>query len=64
VLANGFYEWHTEGKIKQPYLIQLNSGAPFAFAGLWEFWVSPDDGGGSLLHDHHDGPQRGGRAAA
>ena len=42
VLANGFYEWHTEGKIKQPYLIQLKSGQPFAFAGLWEFWVSTE----------------------
>ena len=43
VLANGFYEWRKEGKIKQPYLIQLKSGEPFAFAGLWEFWISPEE---------------------
>jgi putative SOS response-associated peptidase YedK len=41
VLANGFYEWRREGKIKQPYLIRLKSGEPFGFAGLWEFWAGP-----------------------
>ncbi len=23
---------------KQPYLVELASGEPFAFAGLWEHW--------------------------
>jgi putative SOS response-associated peptidase YedK len=41
VLADGFYEWRREGKAKQPFLIRLKTGQPFAFAGLWEFWVSP-----------------------
>jgi putative SOS response-associated peptidase YedK len=36
VLADGFYEWHREGSVKIPYYITLASGAPFAFAGLWE----------------------------
>jgi putative SOS response-associated peptidase YedK len=38
VLADGFYEWHTEGARKQPYHIRLRDGRPFAFAGLWEHW--------------------------
>jgi putative SOS response-associated peptidase YedK len=41
VLADGFYEWRAEGGIKQPYYISLQSGDPFAMAGLWEQW---DDG--------------------
>lgn len=40
VLADGFYEWHTEGGVKTPFFISLASGQPFAFAGLWEHWQS------------------------
>lgn len=42
VLADGFYEWHTEGGVKIPYFISLASDEPFAFAGLWEQWQSKD----------------------
>lgn len=49
VLADGFYEWKQEPdkKVKTPYYIQLKSRKPFAFAGLWEIWQSPD--GSELL---------------
>lgn len=42
--ASGFYEWKTvEGqKTKIPMYIQLEGGNPFALAGLWERWESPD----------------------
>ena len=42
--ANGFYEWKAQPgtKIKTPYFIHLKSGLPFAFAGLWDEWHSPD----------------------
>ena len=40
--ASGFYEWHTEGKFKQPYFISLKSGEPLAMAGLWESWRGPE----------------------
>ncbi len=44
VLADGFYEWKREGaRAKTPMYIQLKGGKPFAFAGLWEVWKSPDD---------------------
>jgi putative SOS response-associated peptidase YedK len=42
VPATGFYEWQKLEKGKQPHFITLNNGAPFAFAGLWESWQSPD----------------------
>ena len=43
VLADGFYEWRTDsGKSKTPMYIRLEAGTPFAFAGLWEIWNSPD----------------------
>jgi putative SOS response-associated peptidase YedK len=49
VLADGFYEWRQEEdkKVKTPMYIRLASGRPFAFAGLWEAWNSPD--GSTLL---------------
>jgi putative SOS response-associated peptidase YedK len=42
VLADGFYEWHTEAGVKVPYFISLADGQAFAFAGLWENWQSKD----------------------
>jgi putative SOS response-associated peptidase YedK len=44
VLADGFYEWRKEpgNKPKTPMYIQMESKEPFAFAGLWEIWHSPD----------------------
>lgn len=42
VLADGFYEWHTEAGQKLPYFITLASGSPFTLAGLWENWQSKD----------------------
>jgi len=42
VLADGFYEWHTEAAGKVPYFISLANGQPFALAGLWEHWQSKE----------------------
>jgi len=42
VVADGFYEWHKTGGKKQPYLITVGDGEPFAFAGLWEHWQGPE----------------------
>jgi len=48
ILADGFYEWKSaEGKkTKTPYFIHMKDRQPFAFAGLWDSWNSPD---GSLI---------------
>jgi putative SOS response-associated peptidase YedK len=45
VLADGFYEWRKEpgSTPKTPMYVRLQSGKPFAFAGLWEVWRAPDD---------------------
>jgi putative SOS response-associated peptidase YedK len=42
VLADGFYEWQQTAHGKVPMRITLESGEPFAFAGLWETWRSPE----------------------
>lgn len=64
--ADGFYEWKPlGGKKKQPHFIGLKNEQPFAFAGLWESWTSPDTGeitsctiitteANSLLADMHE----------
>lgn len=41
VVADGFYEWRSEGKSKTPMYITLQDDQPFAFAGLWDLWQSP-----------------------
>ncbi|MFZ1027252.1 MAG: SOS response-associated peptidase [Limnoraphis robusta] len=43
ILADGFYEWQTEKDQKQPYYFHLENHQPFAFAGLWERWKSPEN---------------------
>jgi putative SOS response-associated peptidase YedK len=42
--ADGFYEWKIEAgqKTKTPYFIHMKDNQPFAFAGLWDEWHSPD----------------------
>jgi len=44
ILADGFYEWKTFGgrKNKTPYYIHMQNRKPFAMAGLWDHWESPD----------------------
>ncbi|MEO7022086.1 MAG: SOS response-associated peptidase [Ktedonobacteraceae bacterium] len=42
VVADGFYEWKTEGKEKTPMYITLLENQLFAFAGLWDIWKNPD----------------------
>ena len=42
VPADGFYEWKAVSGRKQPYYVRQRSGAPMAFAGLWETWEGPN----------------------
>lgn len=42
VIADSFYEWQKKEGQKIPMRIKLKTGEPFAFAGLWESWKSPD----------------------
>jgi putative SOS response-associated peptidase YedK len=42
VLADGFYEWQKDGRVKQPFYIRMIDERPFAFAGLWDHWLSAD----------------------
>lgn len=47
IVADGFYEWTGTRKARQPMRILLKTGEPFAFAGLWESWTSPE---GGMIH--------------
>jgi putative SOS response-associated peptidase YedK len=40
--ADGFYEWQALPGGKQPFYIHMADGSPFAFAGLWEQWRTPE----------------------
>ncbi len=42
VPVDGFFEWKAiKGRIRQPYAIAMQDGAPFAIAGIWENWKEP-----------------------
>ncbi len=40
--ADGFYEWQAADERKRPFYVHAKSGAPLAFAGLWETWTGPN----------------------
>lgn len=42
IIASGFYEWQRAEHQKQPFYIQHIDGLPFALAGLWSTWQSPE----------------------
>ncbi|MBD1843316.1 SOS response-associated peptidase [Cyanobacteria bacterium FACHB-63] len=42
IVADGYYEWKKQPGRKQPFYFQRENHQPFAFAGLWERWNSPD----------------------
>jgi putative SOS response-associated peptidase YedK len=42
IIADGFYEWKRENRKKVPHYVRLKSGKPFGFAGLYNYWNSPE----------------------
>jgi putative SOS response-associated peptidase YedK len=65
VPADGFYEWKTAGKHKQPFVFRPRPAGLCAFAGLWETWRDGDDAplhtftimttaANDLLRSYHD----------
>jgi putative SOS response-associated peptidase YedK len=43
VAVDGFYEWRRQGKSPSaPFFVRRSDRHPFALAGLWSRWVSPD----------------------
>ena len=40
--ADGFYEWKRNRMSKQPFCFEVQNGAVFAFAGLWDRWRAQD----------------------
>lgn len=45
VIADAFIEGTTKEKLQKPYLVYLkDKERPFAFAGIWDTWTSPDSG--------------------
>jgi putative SOS response-associated peptidase YedK len=47
--ANGFYEWKTQDKEKQPFYIRVLKDNVIGLAGLYEEWESPD---GEIIYSY------------
>ena len=45
IVTDGFYEWESQGRRKQPWCIRMQDGRPFAFAGLWDTWIDREGRG-------------------
>ena len=41
IAADGFYDWKRSGKSKQPFHFGMKDDSPFAFAGIWDHWRTP-----------------------
>ncbi len=41
VPADGFFEWRRKSRVKEPYYFAVPDLGLFAFAGLWDFGISP-----------------------
>lgn len=39
IVADGFYEWLTQGKQKRPFLFALAQQKPFGMAAIWDRWT-------------------------
>ena len=39
LVADGFFEWIREGKVKRPFYITMADDQPFCMAGIWERWT-------------------------
>jgi putative SOS response-associated peptidase YedK len=42
IVADGFYEWVREGKVKRPFYITMADDQPFCMAGIWERWTAEE----------------------
>ncbi len=42
ILADGYYEWKSDGKRKVPFYFRLADGRAFGLAGLWDRWDKGD----------------------
>lgn len=42
--VNGFYEWHTDDKIKTPHFIKLRDQDIFSLAGIYDSWINKATG--------------------
>ncbi|MDA0333619.1 MAG: SOS response-associated peptidase [bacterium] len=42
--ASGYFEWHRAGQVRTPMLVRRAGGEPFAMAGLYERWQTPEEG--------------------
>jgi putative SOS response-associated peptidase YedK len=43
-MADAYYAWQAGSKPKRAFMVRRPDAAPFAMAGLWESWSSPDGG--------------------
>jgi len=44
VYVDGFYEYHTAGKKKYPFIITMANAEPMIMGGLWSEWVDKTSG--------------------
>lgn len=47
--ADGYYEWEKAGKDKLPWLYEIDGGALFSFAGIWDSWRPKGDAAADAL---------------
>jgi len=42
IVADGFFEWKSDGEQNRPMYVFMRNQRPFAFAALWDIWTSPE----------------------